>query len=170
MPSTLWGYPSQSPVTYLRASGRAGIGRPGWSTVCSAALWSGSIRPGWLHDGEYILEQARARGLALAAEATESLAATADGYRTLHGWLTRLALQSKVEPQPGRLPGRNRSPGSPITLDLPAVAAILSDETALLTGLPTVAQITGLLPLGSVSACRLFAVPGDRRPSSRRVT
>ena len=44
----------------------------------------------------YLHEGARARGLALTAEAVESLAETADGYRTLNGWLARLALEVRT--------------------------------------------------------------------------
>lgn len=120
--------------------------------------------PGLVSRRRYILEQARARGLALAAEATESLAATADGYRTLHGWLTRLTLQSKVEPQPVQHPGRNRSAGTPIILELPAVAAILSEETGLLTGLPTVAQITRAV--AARFGVRVSALRGPGRQAS----
>jgi chromosomal replication initiator protein len=93
----------------------------------------------------YLLEQARARDLALSAEATETLAATADGYRTLDGWLTRLALQTKVEPissrPPGCSPGGNRTAGPLAMLDLLAVTAILREETELLTSRLTVEQI-----------------------------
>ena len=48
----------------------------------------------------YLLERARSRGLALPAEVSEPLAEAADGYRTLDGWLAKLALTAKVERRP----------------------------------------------------------------------
>ena len=102
--------------------------------------------PGLVSRRRYILEQARARGLAFTAEVTESLAATADGYRTLDGWLTRLALQTKVKPHsarvPGHLPGGNRTGSTLAILDIQAMMAILREETELLTSRLTVEQIT----------------------------
>ncbi|WP_165235573.1 DnaA/Hda family protein [Aquisphaera insulae] len=77
----------------------------------------------------YALERARSSGLALAAEAIESLASTADGYRTLDGWLARLALGGR---------GRN-NPLRP--LDLAAVASILEDEVDLAAAGWTVERI-----------------------------
>ena len=52
--------------------------------------------PGLASRRRYLHEGARARGLALTAEAVESLAETADGYRTLSGWLARLALEVRT--------------------------------------------------------------------------
>ncbi len=48
----------------------------------------------------YLLDRARARGLALPSDVSEPLAEAADGYRTLDGWLAKLALASKVERRP----------------------------------------------------------------------
>jgi chromosomal replication initiator protein len=45
----------------------------------------------------YLLDRARARGLALPGDALEALAEAADGYRTLEGWLAQVALASRVE-------------------------------------------------------------------------
>jgi chromosomal replication initiator protein len=45
----------------------------------------------------YLLDRARARGLALPAEVLEPLAEAADGYRTLEGWLAQLELSSRIE-------------------------------------------------------------------------
>jgi len=48
----------------------------------------------------YVLETARAWNLPLAAETVETLAEAADGFRTLDGWLARLALEQKLNPSP----------------------------------------------------------------------
>ncbi len=45
----------------------------------------------------YLLDRARSRGLALPTEVIERLAEEADGYRTLEGWLSKVALASRVE-------------------------------------------------------------------------
>ena len=124
--------------------------------------------PGLVLKRRYVLEQARLKGLALSAEATEILAATADGYRTLNGWLSRLALQTKVGPNssqfPGRLSGGSR-PGSPLALiDLPAVTAILREETELLTSRLTVEQIARAV--AERFRVRLSAMRGPSRETS----
>ncbi len=120
--------------------------------------------PGLVSRRRYILEQARARGLSLSAEATESLAATADGYRTLHGWLSRLTLQSKVELQPGRRSSKNHPASSPTTLDLTTVATILREETELATTRLTVDQITRAV--AKRFGVRMSALRGPGRQAS----
>jgi chromosomal replication initiator protein len=45
----------------------------------------------------YLLDRARSRGLALPSEVLEPMAEAADGYRTLEGWLSQVALTSRVE-------------------------------------------------------------------------
>jgi chromosomal replication initiator protein len=62
-----------------------------------------------------VLARARARGVALSADAAEALAAVGDGYRTLDGWLVRLALASRL--------GRHQGP-----LERSVVMALLEDE------------------------------------------
>jgi chromosomal replication initiator protein len=74
--------------------------------------------PGLTTRRRYILHRAGRHRLKLAAEAVERLAATADGYRTLDGWLARLSLEARLAP-------RARA------LDAATVAAILDDEAAL---------------------------------------
>ena len=73
-------------------------GRIGWS----AGSRSGSRPPSLESRRRYLLDRARARGLALPAEVLEPLAESADGYRTLDGWLAQLALASRVDRQRGR--------------------------------------------------------------------
>jgi len=48
----------------------------------------------------YLLDSARSRGISVSAEAVDSLAEAADGYRTLDGWLAKLALEARVERRP----------------------------------------------------------------------
>src|SRR5439155_21468105 len=55
--------------------------------------------PGLASRRRFVLDRARARGLALPAEAVEALAAAGDGYRTLEGWLARLGLAGRLGPQ-----------------------------------------------------------------------
>ncbi|RUL89348.1 DnaA/Hda family protein [Tautonia sociabilis] len=56
--------------------------------------------PGPATRRRFLLDRARALGLILSAEALDLLAESADGYRTLGGWLSRIALQSRVEGRP----------------------------------------------------------------------
>ncbi len=124
--------------------------------------------PGLASRRRYVLEQARARGLALSAEATESLAAAADGYRTLAGWLTRLALKTRLEPNSdrplARSPGGTRPPSLLTTLDLPAVTATLHEETELLTSRLTVNEITRAVAVRF--GVRVSALRGPGRQTS----
>jgi len=45
----------------------------------------------------YLLDRARASGIALPAEVVEPMAESSDGYRTLDGWLAQMALTARVE-------------------------------------------------------------------------
>ena len=56
--------------------------------------------PGPASRRRYLLDRARARKIPLAAEAVDLLADRADGYRTLDGWLARLALAARVDRRP----------------------------------------------------------------------
>ena len=56
--------------------------------------------PGLASRRRYVLYHASQQGLALQAEAVEQLAQAADGYRTLGGWLVRLALEIRFELEP----------------------------------------------------------------------
>jgi chromosomal replication initiator protein len=48
---------------------------------------------------QYLLDRATTQSIGLTAEAVETLAEAADGYRTLDGWLSRLALSGRVHRQ-----------------------------------------------------------------------
>jgi len=124
--------------------------------------------PGLVSRRRYVLEQARARGLTLSAEASEALAAAADGYRTLAGWLTRLALKTRLEPDSNRPPARSSGgtrPANPLTtLALPAVTATLSEETELLTRSLMVKQITRAI--AARFGVRLSTLRGPGRQTS----
>ena len=94
----------------------------------------------------YLLDQIRSRKLALPVEAVEPLAEAADGYRTIDGWLTQLALRAKV----------NRRVVSPSEL----VAAILqADPVEDGPDLATIARAVA-------GACRVKV--GDLRSDTRR--
>ncbi|QEH31536.1 Chromosomal replication initiator protein DnaA [Aquisphaera giovannonii] len=82
----------------------------------------------------YALERARAGGVVLAAEAVESLASSADGYRTLDGWIARLALGARAAGPRGRTSALK-------PMDLATVSSILEDEADLATAGWTVERI-----------------------------
>lgn len=96
--------------------------------------------PGLASRRRYLLEAARARGIALAAEAIEALAGRADGYRTLDGWLSRLALSTALRNGRARpLAGPSRGQAGP--LDLLTVNSLLEEETELADAPPTLEAI-----------------------------
>ena len=74
----------------------------------------------------YLLDRARAQGIALKADAVDALAESADGYRTLDGWLARLSLASRIEKRP---------------LDWPLVEPFLADEAEPPSPAPTLEAI-----------------------------
>lgn len=105
--------------------------------------------PGLATRRRYVLEQARRRGLALAAQAVEGLAEAADGYRVIDGWLARLALASKVERRP---------------LDHALANALLSEEAPPDGGAPTLDQVARAV------ASRFGVSLKELRSASRRRT
>ena len=52
--------------------------------------------PGLASRRRYVLHHATQHGVALQADAVETLAQAADGYRPLDGWITRLALEDRL--------------------------------------------------------------------------
>jgi chromosomal replication initiator protein len=84
----------------------------------------------------YLLQQAETRRISLAADVVETLAQSADGYRTLDGWLTRLALGIRVDAR-----GVTRTQNGTPRLDQAEATAILSDETALASPSLTIEQV-----------------------------
>jgi chromosomal replication initiator protein len=56
--------------------------------------------PGPATRRRFLLDRARDRGLTVTADALYLLAGAADGYRTIEGWVARLALSSRVERRP----------------------------------------------------------------------
>jgi chromosomal replication initiator protein len=130
----------------------------GWPSRLVSRLAGGlAVRvdpPGLASRRRYVLERARARGLALSAEAVEALAAEGDGYRTLDGWLARLALA-------GRL-GTPHHPPRPFDRDL--VLGLLADETeaAHARGTVTIEQVARAV------AARFGVRLGDLRGDTRR--
>jgi chromosomal replication initiator protein len=56
--------------------------------------------PGPATRRRFLLDRAQDRGLTMAADALDLLAEAADGYRTIEGWVARLALTSRVNRRP----------------------------------------------------------------------
>jgi chromosomal replication initiator protein len=89
----------------VAVSARAGPGQwSGWPRRLVNRLMGGlAVRvdpPGLSSRRRYLLDRARARGISLAAEAVDSLAEAADGYRTLDGWLANLGLTARLDRRP----------------------------------------------------------------------
>src|SRR6202044_3201834 len=78
--------------------------------------------PGLALRRRYLLDRGRTQGIALASDALEALAEAADGFRTIDGWVARLALAARVEHRP---------------LDRALVAAFLDDEAEPAPAAPT---------------------------------
>jgi chromosomal replication initiator protein len=108
--------------------------------------------PGLASRRRYVLQHAGQQGVALQAEAVETLAQAGDGYRTLDGWISRLALEGRLkheqerrgvgrgEPRAGqRAPAHSRAQTAP--LDPHTVATILSDEALLAEAIVTIDAI-----------------------------
>jgi chromosomal replication initiator protein len=91
----------------IAVSARTGPGQwsgPGWPPRLVSRFVGGlAVRvdpPGLASRRRYLLDRARGRGIGVSAEAVDSLAEAADGYRTLDGWLAGLALAARVERRP----------------------------------------------------------------------
>jgi chromosomal replication initiator protein len=89
----------------VAVSARVGPGQwSGWPSRLVNRLVGGlAVRvdpPGPATRRRYVLDRARARGINLAADAVDALAEAGDGYRTLDGWLARLALAARLERRP----------------------------------------------------------------------
>jgi len=107
--------------------------------------------PGVASRRRYVLQHASGHGLALQAEAVETIAQAADGYRTLDGWIARLALEARLSrqqegrggtqglPRAGQRP-QSRRPGSDL-LDPHTVATVLAEETLLAGPIVTIDAI-----------------------------
>jgi chromosomal replication initiator protein len=106
----------------------------------------------------YLLQQAQTRDVPLAADAVERLAQSADGYRTLDGWLIRLALGSRLDPATR---GSRPSSGTH-RLDPTETAAILDDETTLAASPVTIDEVARAV------AARFGIRLRDLKGSSRR--
>jgi chromosomal replication initiator protein len=134
-----------------------------WPTRLASRLTGGLTAridpPGLASRRRYILDHARAGGLVLSAEAIESLAETADGYRTLDGWLARLALDVRTTPSGGG------KPGDPFaTVELQKVAEALQDETDEIGGGPSIEQIAK--EAAARFGVRLSALRGNGRQAA----
>ncbi len=88
--------------------------------------------PGITTRRRYVLERARTRQISLASDAVDALADSADGYRTIDGWLARLAFAARVEQRP---------------LDWSLIEPFLADEAELPPDGPTVEEIARAVAL-----------------------
>jgi chromosomal replication initiator protein len=126
--------------------------RPVWPARLISRLMGGlTVRiepPGLPSRRRYVLHCAAAHGLSLQAETVELLAQAADGYRTLDGWIARLALEERIGRQPqGR--GRGSVSGTPAPqrlqahpIDPQTAATILAEETVLASPVLTIDAVT----------------------------
>ncbi len=101
----------------------------------------------------YLLRLAAKAGVRLEAESIEMLARSADGYRTIDGWVARLALEIQLRDASNRQTAskRGRRPTetanstdtriASTSLDVAAVTSILADETAIAGTLNTVEAV-----------------------------
>jgi chromosomal replication initiator protein len=106
--------------------------------------------PGLSSRRRYLLLLASRTGVRLQAESIEMLARSADGYRTLDGWINRLALEVQMQTDMARQAANNRRgrrtaehagiAAPPAGLDIPTVTSILAEETAIAGALMTVAD------------------------------
>ena len=108
--------------------------------------------PGLASRRRYILQNASQHGVALQSEAVETIAEATDGYRTIEGWLSRLALEARLLHQ--QTNGQTGSPLTSLEQRLPAhahsrlvpfdscrVATILADEKHLIEPLMNIDSI-----------------------------
>ena len=135
----------------------ARVGPGGWSgwpdrlvSRLTAGLAVGLERPSVESRRRYLLDRARAGGLAVPVEAVEPMAEAADGYRTLDGWLAQLALASRVD----------RGRGDAVA---DRVAAILAGDPV--TTAPEGPDL-GAITRAVAMACHVRV--GDLRSSTRR--
>jgi chromosomal replication initiator protein len=140
----------------VAVSARSGPGQwsgSGWPPRLVNRLVGGlAVRvdpPGLASRRRFVLDRARATGLALSAEAVEALAEAGDGYRTLDGWLARLGLAGRL----GRRP-----------LDRALVAALLAEDGEAAFPEVTIEQVARAV------AARFGVRLGDLRGDTRRRT
>ncbi len=112
--------------------------------------------PGLAARRRYVLHRAAIHGPSLQAEAVERLAATADGYRTLDGWLARLALEGRI--------GSKRNGARARALDAATVDAILAEEAQLAVSAVSIESIARAV--ATRFGVRLGLVRGPSRRAS----
>ncbi len=107
--------------------------------------------PGIASRRRYLLDRARVRNVALSAEAVDLLAEAAEGYRTLDGWLARLALSARLERRP---------------VDRDLAAEAIADDGATV---PSAVSVT-IDQVARAVASRFGVSPRAVRSASRRKT
>ncbi|MEW4566665.1 DnaA/Hda family protein [Tautonia sp. JC769] len=122
----------------------------GWPRRLADRLRSGLTvrldRPGPATRRRYLLDRVRQLGLTATAEALDTLAEAADGYRLLDGWLARATLMARVDRRP---------------IDLDLVNSLIHDDQSASPGV-SIAQVIH-------AVARSFGLrPRDLRSASRR--
>ncbi len=138
----------------VAVSARVGPGQwQGWPPRLINRLIGGlAVRvdpPGLPSRRRYILDRARARGISLASDAVELLAESADGYRTLDGWLARLVLTARLDRK---------------AIDRSLAAEALADDGLIAPASLSIEQITRAVAL------RFGVSPRALRSATRRKT
>lgn len=106
------------------------------------------IPPGPATRRRYVMERVRSLGLTASSEAIDALAEASDGYRTIDGWVARLALTSRIDRRP---------------LDLALASRLIQDEEEA-TPEVTIGEITRVV-------ARQFGLhPRDLRSKNRRAS
>jgi chromosomal replication initiator protein len=121
----------------------------------------------------YILQHASQYGVLLQTEAVERLAEAADGYRTLEGWISRLALEARLADQPQGMEMANSNPSrrprssvrqhtlcSP--LDSSTITTILAEDTLLAEPQVTIDTIARAVASEFAIQLRMLRGPGRR--------
>jgi len=113
--------------------------------------------PGLATRRRYLLDRARDRGLPMASAAVDLMAEAADGYRTLDGWLARLALSARLDRR---------------AIDRALAAAVLADDGLDVASDPdTPGPVVGLAeidPIARAVAQRFGLQVRELRSATRR--
>jgi chromosomal replication initiator protein len=145
-----------------------------WPRRLIARLMGGLITciapPGLASRRRYVLQHAGLQGVALQAEAVEVLAQTADGYRTLEGWISRLALETRLKNEQEKGQGHGRTSHirqrscmyESAPLDSCMVTTILADERLLAVPLATIDSIARIVAAQFGVQLRMLRGPSRR--------
>ncbi len=111
--------------------------------------------PGLASRRRYLLDRARVQKVTLAAAAVDLLAEAAEGYRTLDGWLARLALIARVERK---------------SIDTGLAASVLAEEGIAVAIDSSTARQVSISEVAHAVSERFKVTLRDLRSESRRST